>query len=557
MRGLVGIAFALLAFCTAGRAQEIELVRLPLRVSSSGAGGVVVIDRGTRDKVAAGDAVLFFARDGARYKGVVIEVRERTSVVEMQEDFVPPPGTKGEVSFEKSRLEAKKEKEPGAGTAAAGTAAKDADKGKEKWTNKDKGFKPGAPLLSGVRPLKPEDRRKKLTGRAYLIAQLTDNPSGNFDNSLFRIGTDLTYMNVFGRGGGLRFNGEAAYLTDALENDPTGSFLLRRLSYFRGGTRFKSVSWEVGRFLQRGMPEFEVLDGIEVGKRTRGLDRWGFSAGYMPEADDNYASFTDFQLAGFYEYVADVRESLMAGLGYQKSWHNGSPDRDLIIGKFKWVPDDTWNVWGTLWVDYYTGGDLLRSGFDVTYAILQAVKTWKSGNSIEVYYRRVRFPYTQRNQGFIPPPDLTSLIDKRYDRVAMNAYLWLSEDQWRLTTHLSGWDAESGSGGAGELGVELFAKRTRMHLVAYGSAATFENTWGARITIGQQLSGGRWDFMYDFSNHHLKGFPPDFNDLFQHRVRLSGSIHKANGWDISVYGEALYYDEELNWSVGVTLSRRF
>ena len=89
--------------------------------------------------------------------------------------------------------------------------------------------------------------------------------------------------------------------------------LIQRLSYFQGGTRFSEKRWEAGRFLQHGMPEFGVLDGFEWTHRREGGDQFGASVGFMPQPDDDYESFADFQLAAYYLWVADHREELTIG----------------------------------------------------------------------------------------------------------------------------------------------------------------------------------------------------------------------------------------------------
>src|SRR5215813_259492 len=58
------------------------------------------------------------------------------------------------------------------------------------------------------------------------------------------------------------------------------SGVLYRLSYSIGGDRFAPDRIEVGRFLQYGMPEFGVLDGVEWDRRLAGGDSFGASVGF-------------------------------------------------------------------------------------------------------------------------------------------------------------------------------------------------------------------------------------------------------------------------------------
>jgi hypothetical protein len=523
--------------------------RLDLRVSSSRPGSAV-IDRGSRDGVAVGDVVLLQPRDGRTQKGTVLKVEERSSVVELQDmRFLAEPGTRGVVLITPApedptpTPDGGKEPPPEPGQEPGkenGDKAAGSEPEHEPWTNKDESWEAGKPLLADLRPVRPKERGRRLFGRVYGIGALTDNPPGDFNNSLFRLGTDVTLENPFGAGGGFRFNGELAYLTEWDDNSQELDVLVRWLSYAWGGHRFAGSRWEAGRFLQHGMPEFGTLDGIEWGGRSSGGDRYGLSVGFVPELDAGFRTFNDFQVAGYYEWVADLAEQLMFGAGFQRTWRDGQSDRDLFIAKFRYVPANGWDLFGTAWIDYDSGG------FELSQAVLSATRRFLNGNGVEFLYRRFAFP------NFLQPLSAGG----PYDRLAFNGWAWMSERS-RLHGHLSGWNDDEGYGGAAELGLEVQTQKNRFDLTAFGSAGEFVNVLGARVQYARLAPNSSWDLLYEFSNHHLMGLPSDRDDLFQHRLRASGHLFMESGWDFSLYAEGLVWDDEFSWSLGFGFSRRF
>jgi hypothetical protein len=548
-------SLACLALAVSAGAAEESLRRVALRVLAPGSdSGTVVVDRGRRDGVEVGDRVSLFPREGGDHKGAVVRVDERSAVVELDDrGLAPEPGTRGEILVPEARTAGSvKAEQPGTEEAPTEAAEPPLLEEKEQtWT-------PDMPLLTDMRPVRPSERPKRLTGRVYSIGAVTYTPGGGYSNSLFRLGTDLAYLNPFRKGGEFRFNGEAAYLTKPSDDTGSADLLVRRLSYFRGGSRFARDRWEAGRFLQSGVPEFGYLDGFEWGRRRGSGHRYGASIGFMPEPDDSFESFGDLQVAGFYEWVADPREQLTASLGYQKTWHDWQPDRDLVVGRLRYLPVRGWNFHGVVWVDLYTGSDELKgSGVEVTQAIAAlGQRGTKSG--FDLTYRRLRFPELLRNGEFLPPLD-AEIAGNRYDRLAFNGW-WELRPKLRIDGFASGWNDEDGNGGAGELELrakDLLLDRSDASLAVFVSFAQFEDASGIRATYGRQEGRGRWDLFYEISEHHLTGFPNDRDDLLQHRIRASGSLMTGSGMDLSLFAEGLLWDIEFSWSLGFSFQRRF
>ena len=535
---------------TAGDDEEVVVVepRITSVAPLGGPGKGVVIDRGSTDGIVVGDRVRFFPRGGGSFAGSVIDVRERTAIIELDDDKVAAdPGTRGEIRVPKRRL----------APAEDTNETEEAPPEHPPWKNTDKGYTAEKPLLTTVRPVRPKDREQRLTGRVYLLAEIND-AGDDYLNSFLRAGTDLEYENPFRRGGWLRFNAEAAYLTSFDDFDLEWDLLVRRLSYGWGGTRFSRERWEVGRFLQYGVPEFGVLDGAEWTMRMENGHRFGFSAGFMPSFDADFESFDDFQIAGFYEWTSDLNEKLVVRAGFQKTWHDWSADRDLLLASLRWSPKKDWDLDATVWVDFYgSGDDFKNSSVEVSYALVSLRHRWSAGHGFNLTYKHQTWPDIDRYE--FPPVDPGQVADDALDRLGLDMWGVLSPIV-RVHGHASVYNDEDDTGGAADIGLELnnlLVHRSRFDVVVFATRAQFENLYGLRATWTKFFDKGSFDIMWDFSQRQLRGFDDDFDDLVQQRVRVGGTFYVTTTWDISYYAEGRLWDDEFSWVIGFNLQKRF
>jgi hypothetical protein len=551
------LSFLVTAIVTAAllapaRAQDdAGFERIEARVTSVRP-GQAVIDRGSGDAVAVGDRVLFFTREGGRYEGTVVQVTDDTAVVELSDpSFVPAPGTRGLARIPKSRFEA---------PVAPATVTEGAPV-HPPWQNTDKDWSPSEPLLAKIQPLRPEERPTTVTGRLYTILDYVMSTEDDRSDGFYRVGGDAMWDNVSGHGDRLQVDLEINYRnTDVPDNDDESKGELRfdRLSYSRGGTRFSPSRWEVGRFLQYGMPEFGVLDGFEWGTRTDGGDRFGASLGAMPEPDEDYQSFEDYQIAGYYRWVYDESEELSAAGGYQKTFHNTNADRDLFVFNLNVQPQDGWTFHGTTWIDLYTDSDNAKGpGPEVTQALANLGRRWDSGNSINVIYAHMAFPEMDRDE-FLPVT-AQQLANDHNDRLAVTGRTPLSDDK-RLHAGVGGWVDEDESGGDGELGFDvkdLFLTQSLIDLTGFATRGRFTDTVGARLSFGRYTTFGYWNLEYEWALNHIDGFNANNDDLPQHRVRASREFHGPSGWSLSGHAEAGLWDDETSFAVGIYLQKSF
>ena len=537
-----------------------------LRVTSVAPGRKVFVDRGANDLVEVGDIVRFFPRSGSTYGGLITEVLERSSVVEVHDPkIIPEPGTRGEVRVPGARFAGLEPDPPVAPDPAAGATGEVAtdqeglDGEHAPWEREDD-WAPGDPLLAKVEVLRPEQREPTLHGRIYVIADQMAATQDNRSDGFYRLGTDLLYGNLFGRGGELHFDGEWNYRNTDVPGptDESDSDLrVDRISYAWGGTRYKPVRHEIGRFLHKGMPEFGVLDGYEWSGRASDGIRMGYSLGFMPEPNKDMDSGSDFEVSGFYRWVADESERVATSLGYQKTFHNGSADRDLLIAKFHVLPEEGWSWMGNAWVDFYTSGDAIKgSGAELTQAYLNASKFWEDGRRVDVTYTHLAIPDIERYE-FLQPAPLT-LEEARTDRLALDmSRPWGTR---RLHSGFGVWGDQEDEGGDAQVGVEYadwFFDASRTDLTVFGTHGRFSSIYGARIDYAWLAANGSWDFLFEVGLTDQFGFNSNNDNLLQQRYRVMRQFRTSSGWDFAAHVQGTILEDEEGLALGFYLQRSF
>lgn len=540
-----------LVLSAAALGQDKALERVELRVTAA-AGAEVTVDRGKADGLAVGDRVLFYPVGGGTYTGTVLRVDDRSAAVEPHDrTFVPAAGTRGEVLVPVDRLAREEKKE------------REAQQEKEKavpehppWENKDEGFTPGQPLLSKVEPVRPDKRAGRLSGTAYLVSQVIQGSDADLNSMLVRGGVDALYTNLW-KGGDLHVNAELDYFTNVDDNEDL-NLLVRWFSYAKGGNRFSPARWEAGRFPQTGMPEFLYLDGFEWGRRRSNGHRYGASIGFMPELDQDFESWSDFQVAGYYQWVSGPSEDLTIAAGFQQTWHNGDPDRDLLVLKVVRLPVKGWDFNATVWIDFYTTNDALKEGVDVTQAIAQVNRRLPGGSGYSFSYQHLAYPDLDR-QGEFTPPLAAEIADDRMDLIGLNGW-WQMRETVQVEGRLSGWIDQQDEGGSAELGIEvsdLAVRNSRFELAGFAGIGQYEDYAGGRISYGHYEGRGFWEIFYEYSLHHEHAFPDNLDDIQQHRFRLSGGLYLPSGFDVSFFVETRVWDVEFTWILGLALQRSF
>ncbi len=540
------------------QAQEsVGTVRVELRVVSSRVGSAV-IDRGSADGLARGDRITFRTRDGKAYFGTLRRIEERGAQVDLDDpNFVPPAGMRGEADVPAARFAIA----PPLGAPEAAPRAQATAPAHPPWKPREDEWTQDQALLARVQPLRPSQRPSSTHGRIYTIADYVRSTEDQRSDGFYRLGGEVTIENSRGNGERIHFDGELNYRqTDVPDNgDDTGTYLrVDRASYAVGGNRFQPDRFEFGRFMHDNMPEFGMVDGVEWSQRRANGDRYGLSAGFMPEPDPQMNSIQDFEVSASYRWIHDDSEQLSAAGGFQKTLHNSSADRDLFVGKFQYLPRNGWSFTSTGWFDYYTSSDTAKGqGLEVTQAYVDTGKLWESGSSLHMVYSHMAFPELERDE-FLPVT-AAQLADDHNDRFALQARVRVF-DPVRVHASSGVWADQDDTGSDFECGVEvddLLSERSLIDVAGFATQGKFVSVLGARAMFSRQTDFGQWGAEYELANNRINGFSDNNDDLPQHRVRLFTDSFLANGWSLSGHLETIVWDQENSVALGFYLQKNF
>ncbi|MEZ5977278.1 MAG: hypothetical protein R3F34_03570 [Planctomycetota bacterium] len=563
---LAGAASADGATAPAVDAQEEaqDEVRLELRVTVVLTERRASVDRGASDGLAVGDVVWLLPREGGRFRASVVAVEERSAVVELDgADVALAAGLKAEATVPASRFESEDgASEPTGATDAptpAANASNDATGARPSpnsiWRDRDEEFADGMPLLAGVEAVSPGDRTPFVRGRVWLSVDGTYTGQDGRSDQFVRAGTDVTYENPFGQGGVLDLGVDWERLRfDRPELDDLADTELRfeRLSYAFGGTRFDGDRYQFGRFLQHGMPEFGVLDGAEWSRRTDEHHSFGASVGYMPEPDAEYESGHDFQLAGWYRWTSDATELAAAKVGFQKTWHDGAPDRDLVVLQGHYLPRDGWSTQASVWIDATGGGEIEGSGPSVSHAYLSASPYTASRFGLELNYSYLDFPELERDE-YLPTPAPIEIADQRVHRLGADWWVPMGDGS-RFTGRLGGWSDATNDGGDVEVGVDvvdIVGRGSHLRPLLFLARGAGTSVWGTRLGLSFGGEKVRYDLFYELANYRQNGFPGGNDDFVQHRLRTSVSWYPTPHWALTAHVDGTTYHEERGATAGV------
>lgn len=551
--------------------------QVALRVSSTAQEGAVVVDRGARDGLAVGDTIVFSPRSGGEVTGVVREVQEERATVELASpSAVVPLGTRGVARITRARQAAPPRQdpargrapgapaaptEPSAGATVGAPGAPEQDPLRDGWPSRDE-WTSDMPLLAGVGVQRPAERPRELSGRAWATFDSIFSADGGRSDTFFRTGTELVLENPFGAGGTLWFEGEASQRRTQLPDDSNGEdtsdsgFRLDRFAYEIGGTRFEPERWTFGRFLSREMPEFGVQDGVEWSRRLDGGHRFGVSAAFLPEPDEDLDGTSDLGLSGWYRWVRDEREETTLTAGFQKTFHDGDADRDLVVLKAHHLPVDGWTFVGSAWLDLHAADDV-DAGLALTEAHLAAGRRFDGAHDLRVVYDHREYPELLREE--FPAVGVESIADGALDRLGLSGAAALTGER-RLSGRVGAWADEDDGGGDAELGFEargFLLPGSRLRLAAFLAQGKTSALRGARIGLGRSEERFAWELVYEVQEDTFDGFDDQNDDAVQHRVRATTEVFTRSGWVWSIYGEVQLQDVEDVVLAGFHLGRSF
>lgn len=538
---LAGLLLLLSSVAFAEEEQDPDL-RVEARVSAALTDGFF-IDVGSAAGLEPGDVGYAYPAGQARVQFVI---RSVSKTVARADPNLPGAqvsvGTRVELVIPAERLQA-----------AEGTAAE------LPWAAASEDWDTTLPLLAPAGSIPPEEREQRLFGRIYTGFDATfDREGEERDYVLGRLGTDLRMENPFGRGGTLELDAEVWHRATTLggsSDEELTELRVNRLSYRMGGTRYRPEGVQVGRFLQSGFSEFGVIDGAEYTHRTDEGNVFGGSLGMLLTNDAEFSSGDDVQAALFFRHLAQDPTAAEWGVGYQKTWHTGHPDRDLIVGDARWNPTDRWSLYTSIWVDYYSDGDQTKSGgAELTDLRANANYRISSDAGLNFNVSSTRYPELER-QEFTLTPDLA---DDQVSRAGLGAWKNLT-DEVRLSGRFDRWSDDDDDGGSGELRVGWrngLYDSGEVSLTVFNSEGTFSSLVGMRLQANRMIEHGFINFTWEAAEHTQDDFFGDQEDLLQQALRAAWDTD-IGAWDLSLYGEDRFGDEQDSYSLGFYLQRRF
>ena len=427
------------------------------------------------------------------------------------------------------------------------------------WTAPPEEWSADTPLLAPAHGAAPEDRPRTFEVLLSTSADWTNDESGGEAREFLSTATGLEgrIENPFGHGGELGFDAEwFTRSTDVGgESERESKLRLDRLSYRWGGVRGEHSRGEVGRFLQREFPEFGFLDGFEYSLLTRTRGSLGASLGYMPEPDDQFKTGDDLQAALFGRLVSDESRRFSLGAGYQKTWHEGAADRDLVAAQLEFHPRPSTSLFATALVDLYTSSDDLKgNGPELTQLFVNASQRTSGGHGLGLFASRFRFPQLLRDEF----DDVTAgeIADSVNDRYGIDGWAELASGL-QLYGRLEQWADQDDSGGGGRARAtwrEALGTGGPLALELYFNSGKFSHTTGVRASGRKRLGPGSLGLSWDSTSFDQEGVD---ETLLQHTVR--GDLDLALGMHVflALYAESRFGEEQDTLALGFTLQLSF
>ncbi|MCX5660125.1 MAG: hypothetical protein NTW19_10440 [Planctomycetota bacterium] len=359
------------------------------------------------------------------------------------------------------------------------------------WPSKTDPADPDAPLLAPV-SRRPEERPTKITGRVatdiFVGHNMSPDNHRNFLDSRLTLSIDVT--NPFGQGGRLQFLGiaEGDYRELSSGSETNLKFNPELFSYAIGGEDYSPYRFEIGRFYSYYVPELGLLDGAEGALIFQNGVTLGAGAGFYTVPFSELDWGTDYGFHLFANYETKKNPGLFsATVAYQKTWHDGAPDRDQITGRFNYHPIKPLWLNGSFRADIYTGGDTLKgAGIELTEAWGQARYAVTDKWTVSGTYSRYTWPELKNSQFNALPPEL--VMHGRVDRAEASTSYDLTKSL-RLGARLNYWIDQDGDGSGGEIDADWTPDwiGPTLHAAIYQINGPLASGTGGRIELRKNL----------------------------------------------------------------------
>src|SRR5690606_37288673 len=111
---------------------------------------------------------------------------------------------------------------------------------------------------------------------------------------------------------------------------------------------------------------------------------------------------------------------------FQKTWHDGDADRDLVLAALDWVPGDVFSMHGSAWVDLY-GSDATTKDSGPELTELHASANWRFENERGFGLSATHFKWPEFERDEFPEASLADLAEAEVTRLGANAFTGVGE----------------------------------------------------------------------------------------------------------------------------------
>ena len=529
------------------RAQE-RVVQLTV---TSQSGRSVYLDHGRDVGVQVGTIVRLFPPGAPQLEAEVRSVSQTSARAEVPPGLtLPPVGTRGEATVAVST--------PAPAQPAPGKPVVQ----HPPWTRNEDPRHPDQPLLVPTFSQRPDERPVTLDGRLFASGQWNHDRGADrsSDYSLLRLGLRADATNFLGSGERIRLAGEMDDRRVWLENAPDEDDQDARIDL--ASVAFGTEAWaptgvELGRFFSPYLPEIGLVDGVEVVRRYEGGLRVGGGFGAYPLPFPERASGEDVGAHVFVDWAADQKRSVAFMVGGQKTWHEGAPDRDLLLLRGEWRPTDELWLLGSARVDFYTGSDKRKaSAAEITEMMLQAQWTGRDFGA-GLLLSHFRWPDLKRAE-YQNLPDAI-VRDGEVDRVSLNGSLRASSavslrartDLWRDQ------DRDGTSYGFDGDWRGVIGEGSYLYLSAFHSDGGYTSGPGWSVSLRDRLGVGAWRVGYRWHHYELEDLVTGAESYTRESVEAGVSWPIAADGDFDLAAEHWFGDGEDAYSIGFYLQWRF
>lgn len=530
------------------------------------------VAHGSNAGLAPGDRVLFFPAGGT-VEGVVREVTSNNARIELLADSEPLViGTRGEVWItppgvvEDAKDPAVDEEEE-ANAPAVIEPARPAEEAPDHppWQSPPEDWDASTPLLSPANSTSLAQRERSIQGRAWAGARWRSTQlNGHRESGYLRTGVAWTMSNPFLAGGELRFDGEVyGRYTDTGDGFKREQENLRlsQLAYRHGDQRESSRTYLVGRFYQEAMPEFGPLDGVEFSQRLGTEDELGTSAGHQPRRTGEISASGDYQASVFHRHRSTSAAPLDWRVGYQKTWHDGTQDRDLLLLDSSFRSRNHAFVNATAWIDFYEADEVQKDDqVELTRLFVAAGKNGVDGDGWRLSYSEFRFPLLLR-QEFDPAID-TDLYEKHNNRIGLDAWTRF-EQGTRLRGRVDRWaddDAGGAEGVSGEVRCDVpraLPAESELGVALFGSHGVFSENAGLRLSALGYRGASFWNLAWELQWIQEESQNTPTPRTWQHQVYASYDTQVFQDFSLSIDLSASWGDQGDTLGLGIYMQRSF